>query len=287
MSAEADPAAAFRGRVAAIGTMHGKERAVGPVLADGLGVSLVIPAGLDTDRYGTFTRDVPRHGSQLDAARHKAEAAMDLTGSDLGVASEGSFGPHPAVPWVQANLELVLLVDRRHSLEIVGRHVALQTVAAGGWVGSEEQALDFAAGAGFPDHAIVVRRTPGDRRDITKGITAATKLRAAVAALLTDAARVWLESDLRAHHNPTRMAVIAAAAADLVANARRLCPACGTPGLSPRTPVFGLPCRWCGGETGLVLEQVYGCDRCGDQAKRPRDDGRTHADPSECPVCNP
>jgi hypothetical protein len=80
--------------------MHGKEQAIAPVLKESLDLYIEVPPEFNSDRFGTFTRDIPRAGSQLESARNKALAAMEVTGSDLGLASEGAFGPHPAMPWV-------------------------------------------------------------------------------------------------------------------------------------------------------------------------------------------
>lgn len=279
----------FRGRSAALGTMHGKERAIAPPLRDRLGVDVVVPPGFDSDRFGTFTRDVPRVGNQLEAARLKALAAMETAGLDLGVASEGSFGPHPVMPFVPADLELVVLVDRANGLEIVGRHLTTDAVFGHAWVAGAEEAVDFAKTVGFPDHTLVVRRDPDDPRGLVKGIADEGSLRATVERLLaasTDG-RVFLESDLRAHRNPTRMAAIAEAARALAATARRGCPACGAPGFEVVDRRPGLPCAWCRLPTDLTLALVYGCQRCDHRAEAGRPDGREQAKPAECPNCNP
>lgn len=122
---DVNPMETFAGRALCIATMHGKERVIAPVLEARLGVRCVLPpAGFDSDRFGTFSGDVPRRGTAREIARSKAEAGMDATGLDLAVASEGSFGPHPEAFLVQVGAELVLLVDRRHGIEIAGEHVA-------------------------------------------------------------------------------------------------------------------------------------------------------------------
>ncbi|MDP9364611.1 MAG: hypothetical protein M3Q10_10380 [Chloroflexota bacterium] len=279
----------FAGRRAAFGTMHGKERVVAPLLREALGIEVLVPSGFDSDRFGTFTRDVPRAGSQLEAARRKALAAMDASGLDLGIASEGSFGPHPAVPFVPADLELVVLVDRANGLEIVGHHVTTEAMFGHASVGAVDEAVAFAKSVGFPDHALVVRRGPDDPRDLAKGVGDETSLRAAVARLLAASSdgRVFVESDLRAHRNPTRMAVIAEATRALVDTVRRCCPACGVPGFEVVERRPGLPCAWCRLPTDLTLALVYACRRCGHRAERGRDDGRDRANSGECPNCNP
>jgi len=60
-----------------------------------LGVICIVPENLDTDLLGTFSGEIERELSPMDAARQKCLLAMELTGADLAVASEGSFGAHP------------------------------------------------------------------------------------------------------------------------------------------------------------------------------------------------
>ena len=92
------PAPAFGGykaQTVALLTQHGKEQVITPVLELLLGCRIERVSGYDTDLLGTFTRDVPRAGTQLEAARRKARVGMQLAGRPLGLASEGSFGPDP------------------------------------------------------------------------------------------------------------------------------------------------------------------------------------------------
>ena len=279
----------FAGRTAVLATKHGKERVIAPAVGPGLGIDVIVPPDFDTDRFGTFTRDVPRSGSQREAARAKANAALDATGYGLAIASEGSFAPHPAVPWSTTNIELVLLIDRVHDLEIVGSHVAAETVSGHRWVSGAVDALEFAQSIGFPDHGIIARRHPDDNHGIHKEIGDEAALRDAVRDIIHASAdgRAFLEADLRAHRNPTRMTAIAAAAVDLVANANRRCPACHTPGFSLIDSEPGLPCRWCRMPTEYVRALIYGCLRCDERREMPRPDGRAFAEPGECPFCNP
>jgi hypothetical protein len=99
--------------------------------------------------------------------------------------------------------------------------------------------------------------------------------------------RAFVESDLRAHRNPTRMAAIRAATLDLVANARRSCPGCGAPGFRVVDRLPGLPCRWCRLPTERTLAFVYACQRCERREEARYPDGREQAEPGQCPNCNP
>ena len=81
----------YAGLKASLLTQHGKESIICPQLFDSNGLEVVHVSSYDTDNLGTFTRDIPRYGSQLDAARKKARVGMELSGSKLGIASEGAF----------------------------------------------------------------------------------------------------------------------------------------------------------------------------------------------------
>lgn len=99
-------------RTAILATRHRKEQVIAPLFAQEFGVKVIVPAHFNSDYFGTFTRDIPRAGNQLTAARRKAEAVLELTGDTLALASEGAFYPHPSFPFVGCDRELVLLLDR-------------------------------------------------------------------------------------------------------------------------------------------------------------------------------
>jgi hypothetical protein len=284
-----DERGTFYGRTAVLGTKHGKERAIAPVLDEHLGIHVSVPEDFDSDRYGTFTREVDRAGDQLEAARQKARAAMNQTGDALGLASEGSFGPHPTVGLLPVNLELVVLIDRRHGIEVVGKNISPHVVMAHETVRSVDEALRWAERAGFPEHGLVVRRGPDDARGMTKGIASEAALVEAVEQLLRKpfVRSVFIETDLRAHMNPTRMDAIREAAIDLVENAQRRCPACDRPGFSVDEARPGLPCAGCGLPTNATLSHVYCCNHCGYATERRYPAGHEAADPGQCPFCNP
>ncbi|NEQ20607.1 MAG: hypothetical protein F6K28_15485, partial [Microcoleus sp. SIO2G3] len=90
----------FGDRMGVLATMHKKERVIVPLLEQELGIKVVVPENLDTDTFGTFTREIKRPGDQLQAAKLKAQKALELTGETLAFASEGTFAPHPAFPYI-------------------------------------------------------------------------------------------------------------------------------------------------------------------------------------------
>ncbi len=77
-------------------------------------------SGFDTDLLGTFGRDVPRAGSQLEAARRKCRLEMELGRSLAGIASEGAFVMDPLAGLIPWNVEVIVLIDDEAQLEVVG-----------------------------------------------------------------------------------------------------------------------------------------------------------------------
>ncbi|HEX8531726.1 MAG TPA: DUF6671 family protein, partial [Cytophagales bacterium] len=252
------------------------------------GVRGVVAPGMDTDRFGTFTGEIPREGSPLEAARRKVLAALDATGACLGVASEGSFGPHPTIPFVAADAELLLLVDRDHGLEIVAQEISPDTNYGRQTCRTLAEVEAFAQRALFPSHALIVHGGDVHRKElVTKGIADPARLREAAAAVLRHQDAVTVETDMRAFHNPSRMRVIAKATETLLRKLTSPCPACGCPGFVPKEKIPGLPCAWCGNPTSLALAVVSRCDRCGHAEEQPAPHGLRKSDPAYCDACNP
>lgn len=279
----------YSGQQIAFLTQHGKERVVAPILADSLDCRVERVSGFDTDQLGTFTRDIPRYGSQLEAARRKARIGMELSGASLGLASEGSFGldPHTGLfPW---NIEVVLFIDDIRNIEVVGVHQG-PVGNDQAWVVTWAEMEEFAARTGFPDQHLVLRPSSENNPRVRKGLADWPSLKAAFAwAKLASSAetRIFVERDLRAHGHPERMINIGKAAQNLADKLTSLCPHCETPGFSAREAVAGLRCGECGLPTREFRAEIWKCNRCEHQETRKRSDGVTTADPVSCAYCNP
>ncbi|MFN7249481.1 MAG: DUF6671 family protein [Anaerobacillus sp.] len=279
----------FSGRKAVLATMHKKEQVIAPILESELGLKIVVPVEFNSDVFGTFTNEVERTGDQLEAARKKVEVAMLQTGLNIGIASEGSFGPHPVFSFAPFNRELILLVDRDLELEITGYIANSDTNYAQKEVASFEEAAAFAKSIGFPEHGVIVKKnaTTTDPNEIIKGITDSDQLRDSVAFFTKSQQTVFIETDMRAMYNPTRMNNIKLATLDLVSKMNSLCPNCQTPGFEVIEIKKGLPCQLCGFPTNMTLLQVYECKQCKRQKEVKYPNGNKHADPTYCNVCNP
>lgn len=274
----------YAGRVAALATRHGKETLLVPALA-ACGLRVVV-ADVDTDAFGTFTGEVPRRGEPLEVAERKARAAMAAAGTEAGLASEGSFGPHPAAPILTADLEIVVLVDDRHGFTVAEQALSIDTAAAAMTVRPGEDTSRFCEQVGFPGQALICRPADGTRSQITKAITSTDALTAAVdlAARASRDQRAIIETDLRAHLCPTRREVIREAARGLAARLARRCPGCQLPGFGAVRSEPGLPCGLCGLPGEAAAATLTECANCGYQE---REVISGTGDPADCAVCNP
>lgn len=50
-----------------------------------------------------------------------------MTGESLVISSEGSFFPHPNLPYLSCNRELILFYDKDNQIEIVAEEISLET----------------------------------------------------------------------------------------------------------------------------------------------------------------
>ena len=276
---------AYAGCAVALLTQHGKEALLAPVLEPALGCRIVHTDAFDTDQLGTFTRDIDRAGSQLEAARRKARLGMSLTGCRIGLASEGAFGADPFGGFLPWDTELLVWLDDERGLELVGLAqgpAQCQQAECRSW----PELLAFAERAGFPSHHLVLRPGRPDHPVLHKGLADEPALRQAFeAGLAAGHGCVWAESDLRAMANPTRQALIRRAGEDLARRLASACPACQGPGFWTAGHTPGLPCSDCGQPTRLPLALHWQCPGCGhaSQVRVPQ----AHADPSRCEHCNP
>ena len=154
---------------AVLTTMHGKQDVIAPAMLEHAGMEVMVATSVDTDVLGTFTGDVPRIGTMRDVAVRKARLGMQAMGISIGIASEGSFGPHPVVPFINADIELMVLVDDDHGLVLTESLVDTQTNHDEIIVGVRAELDEFLLRVGFPEHALVVApnspHSPGSRID--------------------------------------------------------------------------------------------------------------------------
>ncbi|MBS3950300.1 MAG: hypothetical protein KGZ53_06530 [Peptococcaceae bacterium] len=277
----------YKDRQIVLLTKHKKEEAIQPILEKATGCSLIVETNFDTDKFGTFSRDITRTKSQLETARLKIKEGMLLSGLDIGVASEGSFGSHPFIP-VPWNIELVLLFDQQENFELYGIHESGETNFAQLLTASFDEAVSFAKKIGFPEHYLIIRSDDSESDKIIKGINDYDLLKEAFAwcAANSHSGKVFIETDMRAHANPTRMGNIKKATEDLISRLHNFCPNCAAPGFIVSERIKGLPCDLCGLPSNLVLKNISKCHKCSYLQEQLHPNGKFAA-AQYCHFCNP
>ena len=277
----------FKNKNIVLVTKHDKGKVIKPLMEEETGCNIICDNSLDTDQFGTFVRDIQRKLSQKETARAKIYAALEGTEYTLGMASEGSFGPHPyyPVPW---NVEIVMLHDIVSGFEVQGMYEGFDTNFAHRIVSSFEEAVSFAEKIGFPGHHLILRPDNEYSGEIFKGIDSWEILEKVFDICLRSSSEgsVFMETDMRAFANPTRMANIGKAVTDLIEKLKNRCPVCGAPGFIVVEKIPGLRCELCGGRTKLIEKTVSCCQSCAFREEKPRSD-ILKAPAKYCDYCNP
>lgn len=270
----------FQGAHFGLVTLHGKESLIAPTLAERWQARLSLSTAFDTDSLGTFSGEVERRLSPLECGLHKARLAVELTGAEFGLGSEGSFGPGP---WGLGiiNQELVACVPEKGDWTVVGCH-AIPVAADECRYGDVEHRERFWRNLPEGQGVILVAG-----ENIVKGVQ--TQDEAMVHLTQWFGKKVPYDArivyDLRAHQSPVRRATLARAVANLVDRLDSHCDRCGRPGFWPDHREPGLPCADCGCPTNGLRARVARCEACGHQHRAIVE--VVYADPATCPRCNP
>lgn len=283
------------GLMVAVGIIHAEWDALtvrdhARVRAEAGELALQCPADLDTDALGTFTGEVERTGTPLETAIAKARLGMAASGTALGLANEGSFGAHPANPFIPGNQELLVLVDEERGMVVQESLLSHRTCH------SQTRALDIDAlqpylqRIGFPRQGVIVRPAVAPAGvHLYKGLTDWTTVANALGmcAHASEDGHALVQPDLRAHLSPLRMRVIRRLGWRMAERLARLCPSCASPGFGRLESRSGLPCAWCAEPTRLPLAEIQGCSACSHRETRPPAHGLREADAGYCDRCNP
>lgn len=277
----------FEGRKLIIATKHQKEEVIAPIFERELGVICFTDQTFDTDQLGTFSGEIERVLDPISTAREKCLLAMRANDCDLGIASEGSFGPHPSLFFIQADDEFLIFIDTKNNLEIIARELSTSTNFNGKEIESEEDLMVFAEVIGFPEHGLILRKSRNENMEIHKGIRDFETMKSTFAELSTKFPSIYVETDMRAMHNPTRMQVIEKASHQLIQKIKTTCPECKKPGFGIRESKKGLPCNLCGAATNSILSLIHFCQHCQFSKEQLYPHSKMTEDPMYCDHCNP
>lgn len=267
--------------------MHGKREQIAPAFERVLGWQIRV-AEIDTDQFGSFDGVIARTLSPKQAALAKARAGAEKLGARFGLASEGTIGQHPDLPFITSDFELVALVDLAEGHELVVSHLSADIVAAREELGDEVDITALAKRFDMPNHAVNLKIESGRGLQMLKGISNPAELEREIESVraLAGPVKLTVESDFRAMSSPSRQRNIREVAEKLAKRIASTCPGCGYLGWGLARYEFGLSCRECGFENShLARAGVNACLRC--DLEETFDLGRPAADPASCQSCNP
>lgn len=275
----------YFGLSAVLATKHGKGKDIAPPFLNYLGMR-VEEVNVDTDSLGTFSGEIERIGHPQDVVIAKARLGVQESGCPRAIASEGSIGADPFIPFINSDIEFIALVDEERGIQVVETFRSTDIIAQSIRLTESKNLEHFLEKADFPRHKLIVRSDDKQTSFCLKGIDDSDALHQALTDGFHQFPSLIVESDLRAHCSPTRQANIALAAKKLAMRLSYQCPECATPGWGVIGYNKGLPCLDCGEISLVALEsEILGCSACSY-----RESGKTLAksiDPSRCDLCNP
>lgn len=233
-------------------TKHHKSLQIAPALNE-LGIELIEINFFDTDQLGTFSGEIERKLSPMQCALEKAKLAVELSGSNVGLGSEGSFGGGPLPGVMNWNQEIICLYQKQPELIIYASAegpTPLRAIKA-------DSADDLSSKlSDFESQKWIMRCSDG----VLKGL----ELQEVIVMHQMDFIQwpVVIEPDLRAMHSPHRQIMITEAALNLSERLQSKCPNCQAINFWPDQRLFGPPCNLCGEPTNEVKSIVYTCNNC-------------------------
>lgn len=267
-------------------TKHGKESVMTPLLKDAFHVDVAV-YDTDTDILGTFTGEIDRNNDPVTTIRHKCMLASDVLEEDIVIASEGSFGAHPYLFFVAADEEWIMLYDKKNNIEILARELSTSTNFNGRTVESIDDLLEFADHTLFPSHRLIIRNKEKGTEYIQKGIGDLELLKTFFHDCKSKHGGVFVETDMRAMYNPSRMKVIETCTRTLIDKMKSNCPNCQLPGFSITDAIPGLPCSSCSTPTRSTLKHISACTHCHYSEETYFPHTKQEEDPMYCDHCNP
>jgi len=260
-------------------TKHGKEALIAPILQDSLGLSLIHTNTFDTDTLGTFDGAVARTLNAKQCALKKARLACELTGSSIGLGSEGSFNSEFGLGIIDQ--EVLAYVDTEKNIEIIA--IAAQPINLAPFTAQNPEDLREKWERFSPYQAWHLNKDgSANSSALVKGLLGIENL---LEACETHGYPANFSPDFRAMNCPERKAVIALAAKDLVNRLKAFCPSCNAPNFVYAQIISGLPCEICATPTSQMKAKRAICESCDHSDEKESE--KPEASAFYCEMCNP
>jgi hypothetical protein len=277
----------YSGERIVLASKHQKLPLIKPVFDELISCD-VFEAEIDTDQLGTFTGEIARTAPPRETAILKARLGMKATSTPIGIASEGSIGPDPLIPFIHSDIEHMVLVDDENEIVISEIYRSLDITAATVTTFPGGDIDDFLRKADFPNHGLIVRPNEKQFAEAIKGITELKHLTESISSISEHSpdGLVVIESDFRAHFSPSRQKNIERLAKLLALRVTRCCPECDCPGWGRVGYEKGLNCSDCGlFNPEVIRQEILGCVKC--EYQEFGEILEITLSPARCNFCNP
>ncbi len=272
-------------------TAHQKDKILEADFQNALQIKFVVPKGLDTDQFGTFTGEIERADDLKAVLKSKALLGTPTNGISLYLSSEGSFGPDPVNPFLFCNQENLLILDLKNNIEIFASKQSYDTSFNFASLKNKFELDAFLKKNPADQQPLVLKdsKNSKDRSLIFKGISDDKEAAKIFDHLISTRSSVWIESDLRAHMNKKRQKVIKDCGQKLLEKILSLCPKCSLPGFSITKGFGHLKCVICDLESNYPSHDIWSCadQNCKYEKHELRSDGIQEIEPKYCMYCNP
>ena len=165
--------------------------------------------------------------------------------------------------------------------------MSTETNFNGAEIKTQEELYAFAKMAKFPSHGLIIKNSKDNFTKIVKGINNKQQFENTFKEFISNYGQAFVETDMRAMYNPTRMKIIKKAAIKLANKINSLCPSCKTPGFGIIDTKKGLRCELCNFPTRSILSHIYSCHKCNFTKEVEYPNGKLNESPMYCDNCNP
>lgn len=202
----------YAGKVVILHSNEAKSVAIGPPLWERLRMSTLEYVW----NWGEATSSIHetcREEDVVSRARQKCDVVIERLGDkvEFVIATEGAILFDSRVPFPRRHLEVIYFIDRPHGFHLHMSRSSTLTNYARGEVRSLEDLFAFAKQAKFPSHSLLIgpnccscaREYPVQVNrydDLVEAFTSSMSL--------SPDRSVWVETDMRAWANPSRMRII-------------------------------------------------------------------------------
>lgn len=223
---ELAPNSPYAGKVVILNSNEAKSIAIGPPLWERLRMStLEYVSNWGEDNSSIY--DVYREEDLVSLARQQCDVVIERLGNkaEYIIATEGAILQDSTMPSPRQHLEVIYFIDRPHGFHLHLSRSSTITNYERGEMNSLEDLFAFAKRVQFPSQSLLIG--PNGSSNVDASLMQVNHYDDLVGAFiasmkLSPVQSVWVETDMRAWANPSRMQVIRELSASLALQLSKL-----------------------------------------------------------------